>query len=34
MRTLDHPIVILRSGIYNTEIENQLRSINSTVKII
>jgi len=34
LKDVDHPIVILRSGIYNTEIENQLRSINPTVKII
>ena len=34
LKDMDHPIVILRSGIYNTEIENQLRFINPTVKII
>jgi len=34
LKDVDHPIVILRSGIYNTEIENQLLSINPTVEII
>jgi len=34
LKDVDHPIVILRSGLYNSEIEDQLRLINPTVKII
>jgi len=34
LKDVDHPIVILRSGLYNYEIEDQLRLINPTVKII